>query len=50
MLRKVIRNNFDRFVNIDQGISHIVRHFDDLFLSYNIDREDMLILEQETVT
>lgn len=40
--------NFDRFVSIDKSLAKIVRHFDDLFLYYNIDREDMIMLEQET--
>jgi len=40
--------NFDSFVNIDRSLSKIVRNFEDLFLYYNIDTEDMLILEKQT--
>ncbi len=42
-------HNFDRFISIDKSLSKIVRHFDDLFLYYNVDKEDMLILENETL-
>jgi hypothetical protein len=33
--------NFDRFITIDDHISTLVRLFEDLFLYYNIDKEDL---------
>jgi len=40
--------NFNDFVSIDKTLAKIVRYFEDLYLYYNIDKEDIDLLEAET--
>lgn len=39
--------NFDAFVSIDKDFTKIVRYFEDLYLYYNIDKEDIDFLKKE---
>lgn len=42
-------SNFDDFVKIDKGLTKIAINFDDLFLYYNISKEDLKLLDEETI-
>ncbi|MFT9495444.1 hypothetical protein [Anaerosolibacter sp.] len=39
--------NFNDFVAIDRDLTDIVRYFEDLYLYYNIDREDLSLMKEE---
>ncbi len=39
--------NFDDFVAIDRDLTDIVRYFEDLYLYYNINREDLTLMKEE---
>ncbi|QXM06330.1 hypothetical protein [Crassaminicella indica] len=39
--------NFDDFVKIDKDLTKIVRYFEDLYLYYNINKDDIELLKNE---
>ncbi|QEK12475.1 hypothetical protein FQB35_09125 [Crassaminicella thermophila] len=39
--------NFNDFVSIDKNLTKIVRYFEDLYLYYNIDKNDIAFLKKE---
>jgi hypothetical protein len=39
--------NFNDFVAIDRDLTDIVRYFEDLYLYYNINREDLSLMKEE---
>ncbi|MCT4618925.1 MAG: hypothetical protein N4A62_06010 [Marinisporobacter sp.] len=39
--------NFDSFVKIDKDLTKIVRYFEDLYLYYNINKDDIEFLKKE---
>lgn len=43
-------HNFSKFIEIDYNISKLVRLFEDLYLYYNIKREDLDVLDEEIHT
>lgn len=42
--------NFDAFIDVDIEIAKAVRAFDDLFLYYNISKEDISLIKEEINT
>jgi len=39
--------NFDSFIEVDQHISKLVRLFEDLYLYYNVEKEDLTLVNEE---
>ncbi|MCT4594080.1 MAG: hypothetical protein N4A57_07425 [Anaeromicrobium sp.] len=39
--------NFPDFLSVDQDFTKIVRYFEDLYLYYNIDKEDLTLMKDE---
>ncbi len=40
-------SNFDTFIHLDKNISQLVLLFEDLFLYYNLKREDLTLIDQK---
>lgn len=43
-------SNFDKFVDVDHNIAKLVRVFEDLYLYYNIPKEDLKVINDEVDT
>ncbi len=40
-------SNFESFIEVDQHISKLVRLFEDLYLYYNVEKDDLTMVNQE---
>ncbi len=43
-------SNFEKFVDVDNNIARLVRVFEDLYLYYNIPKEDLKLINDEVDT